>query len=141
MRVEKIWKSSWELNMSDKVGRLRWRRKKRETRGERLTLFSDQRTEYRLERQKKERCTENRKQWGRERARQRETEVRESDGADLQHRCVLTRQVAAGDRFILGGLNYRCHMYTAGFSAPPYSVAFYSVYIISYNGLFLFKTS
>ena len=30
-----------------------------ETGGERFTLFSDQRTEYRLERQKKERNTEN----------------------------------------------------------------------------------
>lgn len=34
-------------------------RERGETGGERFTLFSDQRTEYRLERQKKERNTEN----------------------------------------------------------------------------------
>lgn len=39
--------------------RERRERERGETGGERFTLFSDQRTEYRLERQKKERNTEN----------------------------------------------------------------------------------
>lgn len=124
VRIRESWKSSWELNMSDKAGgwgggeRRRWCRtqeegEKRETRGEQLTLFSDQRTEYRLERQKIERSTGNEKQ----------REVRESgrgtqwsgiiSNADA---CWLGRWWAATGSFWLV-LNYCCHMYTNRFSS------------------------
>lgn len=100
------------------------RKESGETGGERLTLFSDQRTEYRLERQKKER---NRKK--------EEGESKESDCRTQkqwrvsirEHRCmpvswqVVMRQV----HLRLWTRDYCCHMFTTAFSSTCAEALFF----------------